>query len=155
MTSTRYQARLTEVEIKQRDTHSWYNSRINSLYQLHAGDHETLERELNKARLKRDNTLAALEVDMNKYTGLTDCEWMLLVRMLREEMARTLESGMHELLWKMTTIAEGGEKGFNINRALEEVVKAAIPSIIEGPLRRYAESIMKAAEKVSGLFWLG
>jgi hypothetical protein len=73
--------------------------------------------------------------------------------MLREEMVRTLEGGVHELLWKMVTVAgEGKREGFNINRALEEVVKTAIPSIVEGPLQRYAEAVVKAAEKVGGLF---
>lgn len=115
-------------------------------------DHETLEQELNKTRLKRDNILAALKVDEKRYTGLAEVEWGLLVRTLRDEMVRTLESGVHELLWKMSTIAGDGKKGFDINRALEEVVKTAMPRIIEGPLRRYAESIVKATEKVGGLF---
>jgi hypothetical protein len=74
---------------------------------------------------------------------------MLLVRTLREEMVRTLESSVHELLWKMTAAA--GDR-FDINRALEEIVKTAIPSIIERPLQQRAEAIMKAAEKVGGLF---
>lgn len=91
-------------------------------------------------------------MEEKKYTELAEFEWMLLVRTLTEEMTRTLESGVHELLWKMTVAAGDGKRGFDINRALEEIVKAAMPSIIERPLQRYAESIVKATEKVSGLF---
>ena len=91
-------------------------------------------------------------MDEKKYAGLAEFEWVLLVRTLTEEMARTLESGVHELLWKMTAAAGDGKRGFDINRALEEIVKTAMPSIIERPLRRYADSIVKAAEKVGGLF---
>jgi len=81
-----------------------------------------------------------------------EAEWALLVRMLREEMARILENATHELLWKMTAVAGDGRGGFNINRALEEVVKTAMPGIIEGQLQRYADTIMKANEKVGGPF---
>jgi len=111
-----------------------------------------LKRELSKAQLRRDDNLATLKVDEKKYAGLAEIEWMLLVRTLTEEMARTLESGVHELLWKMTTAAGDGKRGFDINHALEEIVKTAMPSIIERPLQRYAESIVKAAEKVGGPF---
>ncbi len=103
-------------------------------------------------RLRRDNNLAPLKVDEKKCAGLAEFEWMLLVRMLTEEMARTLESGVHELLWKMTAAAGDGKRGFDIKTALEEIVKTAMPSIIERPLQRYAESIVKATEKVGGLF---
>ena len=86
------------------------------------------------------------------YAGPVESEWMLLVRMLKEEMARTLESGAHELLWKMTAAAGDGKRGFDINRALEEIVKTAMPSIIKQPLQRYAEAIVKTTEKVGGQF---
>lgn len=66
-------------------------------------------------------------------------------------MVRTLENGVHELLWKMTTVAGDGRKGFDINCALQELVRTAMPSIIEGPLQQYAEAIVKATEKVGGL----
>ena len=91
-------------------------------------------------------------MEEKKYAGSADVEWMLLVQMLTEEMARTLESGVHELLWKMTAAAGDGNRGFDINRALEEIVKTAIPSIIKRPLQQYAEAIVKATEKVGGLF---
>jgi hypothetical protein len=91
-------------------------------------------------------------VDEKRYVGLAEIEWTLLVRTVKDEMVRTLESGVHELLWKMTAVAGDGKRGFDINRALEEVVKSAIPRIIEGPLQRYAGAIMKAAEKVGELF---
>ena len=152
LTSTRYQARLTELETKQRHVHGWYHSQANNLSQLHAADRETLEKELSKARFRRDDNLAALKVDEKKYAGLAEFEWMLLVRTLAEEMARTLESGVHELLWKMTAASEDGKRGIDINRALEEIVKTAMPSIIERPLQRYAESIVKATQEVGGLF---
>jgi len=86
------------------------------------------------------------------YAGLVEAEWALLVRTLRDEMARVLENAIHELLWKMTAVAGDGRGGFDINRALEEVMKTAMPSIIEGQLQRYVGTIMKAAEKVGGLF---
>ena len=91
-------------------------------------------------------------MDEKKYAGFVNIELMLLARTLGEEMVRTLETGAHELLWKMTAAAGDGRRGFDINRALEEIVKTAMPSIIERQLQRYAEAIMKATEKVGGLF---
>ena len=93
-----------------------------------------------------------LKVDEKKYAGLIEVEWALLVRTLREEMARVLENAVHELLWKMTAAAEDGRGGFDINRALEEVMKTTMPGVIEGLLQRHVVTIMKAAEKVSRLF---
>lgn len=152
LTSTRYQVRLTGVENKQQGVLNWYNLRAKDLSDLHADDRKTLEQELNKTRLKRDNNLAVLKVDEKKYTGLVEVEWALVVRTLREEMARVLENAVHELLWKMTAVSGDGRGGVDINRALEEIVKTAMPSIIEGLLQRYEGTIMKAAEKVSELF---
>lgn len=152
LTWTRYQAQLTELEIKRNHVHSWYFSKANDINQVHTDDRGTREQELNKARHRRDNHLAALKMEEKTYAGPVESEWMLLVRTLKEEMARTLESGAHELLWKMTAAAGDGKRGFDINRALEEIVKTAMPSIIKQPLQRYAEAIVKTTEKVGGQF---